>query len=90
METIEQPIIISGKEFTAAFLESLQATLGRVAAEHLKRAAAFDLIIGWRILACVKAGRTLPQLSALSFYTQDELAVLWAALKKSPLRKTRR
>lgn len=59
-------------------------------AEHLKRAAAFDLIIGWRILACVKAGRSLPQLSALSFYTQDELAVLWAALKKSPLRKPRR
>jgi hypothetical protein len=59
-------------------------------AEHLKRAAAFDLIIGWRILACVKAGRTLPQLDALCFYAQDELDALWTALKKKPPRKTQR
>lgn len=52
-------------------------------AEHLQRAIAFDLIVGWRILACVKAGRTLPQLDAHCFYTQDELDTLWVTQKKS-------
>ena len=45
-------------------------------AEHLKRALTFDLIIGWRILACLKLGRMLPQLPARVLYTEDELAVL--------------
>ena len=53
-------------------------------AEHLQRVLAFDLIVGWRVLACVKLGRALPQLPALTLYTQDELDVLWAALKKKP------
>jgi hypothetical protein len=47
-------------------------------AEHLKRALAFDLIVAWRILACLKLGRTLPQLPARVLYTDDELAVLCA------------
>ncbi len=51
-------------------------------AEHLQRVLAFDLIVAWRILACLKLGRTLPQLPARVIYTEDELAVLWAALKK--------
>ena len=52
-------------------------------AEHLKRVLAFDLIVAWRILLCLKLGRALPQLPARVIYTEDELAVLWAALKKN-------
>lgn len=52
-------------------------------AEHLQRVLAFDLIVAWRVLACVKLGRVIPQLPASVIYTEDELAVLWAALKKS-------
>ena len=51
-------------------------------AEHLKRALAFDLIIAWRVLACLKLGRTLPQLPATVLYTEEELKVLCRALKK--------
>ena len=51
-------------------------------AEHLKRVLAFDLIVAWRILACLKLGRVLPQLPATVLYTQDELAVLCAYQKK--------
>jgi len=58
-------------------------------AEHLQRVLAFDLIVAWRILACLKLGRSLPQLPARVIYTQDELAVLWEALKKNaPYRGT--
>jgi hypothetical protein len=53
-------------------------------AEHLQRALAFDLIVAWRILACVKLGRTLPQLPATVLYSPEELEVLWAAVKKIP------
>jgi hypothetical protein len=53
-------------------------------AEHLTRVLAFDLIVAWRILACVKLGRALPQLSAATLYTRDELEVLCAAQKKTP------
>lgn len=52
-------------------------------AEHLMRVLAFDLIVAWRILACVKLGRALPQLPASTLYTQDELEVLCAAQKKN-------
>jgi hypothetical protein len=52
-------------------------------AEHLQRVLAFDLIVAWRLLACVKLGRALPQLSARVVYTEEELAVLWAAVKKT-------
>lgn len=38
-------------------------------AEHLQRALAFDLIVAWRILACVKLGRLLPQLPASVLYS---------------------
>jgi hypothetical protein len=51
-------------------------------AEHLQRVLAFDLIIAWRILACVKLGRILPQLPATVLYSEDELDVLWHAVKK--------
>lgn len=51
-------------------------------AETLKRVLAFDLIVAWRILACVKLGRALPQCPASVIYTEAELAVLWAASKK--------
>jgi len=51
-------------------------------AEHLKRVLAFDLIIAWRVLACLKLGRTLPQLPATVIYTEEELEVLCRALKK--------
>ena len=54
-------------------------------AEHLQRALALDLMIAWRVLACVKLGRTLPQLPASVLYSTDELEVLLAATeKKSP------
>ena len=53
-------------------------------AEHLQRVLAFDLIIAWRVLACVKLGRTLPQLSASVLYSPEELQVLVASKKKSP------
>ena len=33
-------------------------------AEHLQRVLAFDLSVAWRVLACVKLGRVLPQLPA--------------------------
>ncbi len=52
--------------------------------EQLQRVLAFDLIVGWRVLACLKLGRALPQLDARTLYTEDELAVLSAALKKTP------
>jgi Domain of unknown function (DUF4338)/Transposase DNA-binding len=51
-------------------------------AEHLQRVLAFDLIVAWRVMACLKAGRTHPELPATAFYTPVELAVLGAALKK--------
>jgi Domain of unknown function (DUF4338)/Transposase DNA-binding len=51
-------------------------------AEHLQRVLAFDLIVAWRILACLKLGRALPQLPATVLYTKDELAVLCALQKK--------
>jgi hypothetical protein len=51
-------------------------------AEHLQRVLAFDLIIAWRVLACVKVGRVLPQLPATVLYSAEELQVLVAALKK--------
>jgi Domain of unknown function (DUF4338)/Transposase DNA-binding len=53
-------------------------------AETLQRVLAFDLIIAWRILACLKLGRLLPQLPARVLYSEAELAVLGALLKKSP------
>lgn len=52
-------------------------------AEHLQRVLAFDLIVAWRVLACVKLGRALPQLAARVLYTEDELEVLWRAVKKN-------
>lgn len=52
-------------------------------AEHLQRVLAFDLIVAWRVLACVKLGRALPQLPASVLYSSDELEVLLAALKKT-------
>jgi hypothetical protein len=57
-------------------------------AEHLQRALAFDLIVAWRVLACVKLGRVLPQLPASALYSTEELEVLLAALKKTPARNT--
>ncbi len=54
-------------------------------AEHLMRVLVFDLIVAWRILACVKLGRALPQLPASTLYTPDELEVLCAAQKKTPV-----
>ncbi len=54
-------------------------------AEHLMRVLVFDLIVAWRILACVKLGRALPQLPASTLYTVDELEVLCAAQKKTPV-----
>ena len=51
-------------------------------AEHLQRVLAFDLIVAWRILACLKLGRVLPQLPATVLYTEEELAVLCAYQKK--------
>jgi hypothetical protein len=58
-------------------------------AEHLKRVLAFDLMVAWRVLACVKLGRALPQLPATVLYTPQELEVLLAAVKKKdpPLRR---
>jgi hypothetical protein len=53
-------------------------------AEHWQRVLAFDLIVGWRVLACVKLGRALPQLPATVLYTPEELEVLLAAVKKLP------
>jgi hypothetical protein len=50
--------------------------------EHLQRVLAFDLIVAWRVMACVKAGRIHPELPATTFYTPVELAVLRQALKK--------
>ena len=52
-------------------------------AEHIQRGLAFDLIIAWRVLACVKLGRALPQLPATVLYSEEELLVLLAALKKN-------
>jgi len=53
-------------------------------AEHLQRVLAFDLIVAWRVLACVKLGRALPQLPASVLYSSEELEVLEAAVKKTP------
>jgi hypothetical protein len=52
-------------------------------AEHLQRVLAFDLIVAWRVLACVKLGRAMPQLPATVLYTPEELEVLRAASKKN-------
>jgi Domain of unknown function (DUF4338)/Transposase DNA-binding len=51
-------------------------------AEHLTQVLAFDLIVAWRILACLKLGRAMPELPATLLYTQEELAVLCALKKK--------
>ena len=51
-------------------------------AQNLQRVLAFDLIVAWRVMACLKAGRTHPELPAAAFYTPVELAVLRATLKK--------
>ena len=52
-------------------------------AAHLQRVLAFDLIVAWRPLACLKLGRTRPELPASILYTPDELAVLCAQQKKT-------
>jgi len=52
-------------------------------AAHLQRALAFDLIVAWRVLACLKLGRALPQLPARLLYTETELEVLCAKFKKN-------
>jgi hypothetical protein len=52
-------------------------------AEHLQRVLAFDLIVAWRVLACVKLGRQLPQLPATVLYTPQELTALLGAVKKN-------
>jgi hypothetical protein len=59
-------------------------------AEHLQRVLAFDLIVAWRVLACVKLGRVLPQLQATVLYLPEELKVLQAALKKTSTQMTQR
>lgn len=59
-------------------------------AEHLKRVLAFDVIVAWRVLACVKLGRVLPQLPATVLYSPEELQVLQAALKKTSAERTQR
>jgi hypothetical protein len=61
-------------------------------AEHLKRVLAFDLMVAWRVLACIKLGRVLPQLPATVLYSPQELEVLLAAVKKKgpPLGKSSR
>ncbi len=59
-------------------------------AEHLQRVLAFDLIVAWRVLACVKLGRVLPQLPATVLYRPEELEVLQAALKKTSAERTPR
>ena len=50
-------------------------------AEHLQRVLAFDLIIAWRVLACVKLGRALPQLPARVLYSPEELQLLCGSKK---------
>jgi hypothetical protein len=55
-------------------------------AEHLQRVLAFDLIVAWRVLACVKLGRVVPQLPATVLYSPQEVEVLLAAVKKKPQR----
>ena len=59
-------------------------------AEHLQRVLAFDVIVAWRVLACVKLGRVLPQLPATVLYLPEELEVLQAALKKTSDERTQR
>lgn len=56
--------------------------------EHLKRVLALDIIVAWRVLTCVKLGRALPQLPASVLYSQEELEVLLAAVKKTSTHKT--
>jgi hypothetical protein len=56
-------------------------------AEHLQRVLAFDLIVAWRVLTCVKLGRALPQLPASVLYSLPELEVLQAAVKKNSARR---
>jgi len=53
-------------------------------AQHLQRVLAFDLIVAWRVLVCLKLGRTLPKLPAALFYTSEEIEVLRTVLKKKP------
>ena len=52
-------------------------------AQHLQRVLAFDLIIAWRVLACVKLGQALPQLPASVLYSPDELQMLGCIKKNS-------
>lgn len=52
--------------------------------EQLKRVLTFDLIMAWRILALIKLGRVVPNVPANLLYTEDELKVLVAAVKKKP------
>jgi hypothetical protein len=52
-------------------------------AEHLQRVLAFDLIVAWRVLACLKLSRALPQLPARLLYTAAELDVLCSLFKKT-------
>ena len=52
-------------------------------AEQLKRVLTFDLIMAWRILALIKLGRIVPNVPANLLYTDDELKVLTAAVKKN-------
>ena len=58
-------------------------------AGNIQRALAFDLVVAWRVLACVKLGRTLPQLPASVLYTPEELEVLLEAFKKKRPEKGR-
>lgn len=51
-------------------------------ADHLQRVLAFDMIVAWRVLLCVKLGRQMPNLPATAIYTQDELEVLRLVFKK--------
>jgi hypothetical protein len=52
-------------------------------AEHLQRVLAFDLMVAWRVLACVKLGRALPQLPASVLYSKEELQILLCASDQS-------
>jgi hypothetical protein len=41
-------------------------------AEHLQRVLAFDLIVAWRVLACVKLGSAMPQLPGTVLNTPED------------------
>jgi len=51
-------------------------------AAHLQRVLAFDLIVAWRVLACLKLSRAVPQLPARVIFTDPELELLCACFKK--------